>query len=170
MQVEFTQHIILSNGPNTDRIASMGIGTAQKGGKLAITTLEAVFLHKKNSIILVDGRMKPLTDAQIARKASKYEPNFFVREAVFAELRSRGYIIKTALKYGADFRAYERGVKLGEGHAKWIVFPVHEREAHRWRDFSGKNRIAHSTNKRLLLAIVDDEGDVTYFEVRWIRP
>ncbi|MBU1252016.1 MAG: tRNA-intron lyase, partial [Nanoarchaeota archaeon] len=37
-------------------------------------------------------------------------------------------------------------------------------------DFSAKNRVAHSTKKNLLLAIVDEEGDVSYYEVRWVKP
>jgi tRNA-intron endonuclease len=39
-----------------------------------------------------------------------------------------------------------------------------------WHDFSAKNRIAHSTKKNLLIAIVDEEGDVSYYEVSWKRP
>jgi tRNA-intron endonuclease len=61
-------------------------------------------------------------------------------------------------------------VKPGEDHAKWVVFPVHETATMTWYEFSAKNRVAHSTKKRLLLGIVDDEQDVTYYEVRWLRP
>ena len=78
--------------------------------------------------------------------------------------------MKTALKFGADFRVYDRGVKPGEDHAKWIVFPVYETDVMTWYEFSAKNRVAHSTKKRLLLAVVDQEGDVSYWETRWIRP
>jgi tRNA-intron endonuclease len=39
-----------------------------------------------------------------------------------------------------------------------------------WHDFSAKNRVAHSTNKTLLIAIVDEESDVSYYEVKWTRP
>ena len=85
-------------------------------------------------------------------------------------MRDRGYIVKTALKFGADFRIYDRGVKPGEDHAKWIVYPVHESESLTWYEFAAKNRVAHSTKKKLLIGIVDDEGDVTYYEIKWIRP
>ena len=104
------------------------------------------------------------------KKAKKVEPNFWIRYCVFRDMRNRGYIIKTALKFGADFRVYDRGVKPGEDHAKWIVYPVHEGEHLTWYEFSAKNRVAHSTKKRLLIGVVDDEGDVTYYEIRWVRP
>ena len=93
-----------------------------------------------------------------------------IRYIVFKELRSRGYIIKTALKFGADFRVYDRGIKPGEDHAKWIVFPVFETDVLTWFDFAAKNRVAHSTRKKLLLAIVDAEKDVSFWESGWIKP
>ena len=104
------------------------------------------------------------------KKARKIEPNFWIRYCVFKDIRNRGYIIKTALKFGADFRVYDRGVKPGEDHARWIVFPVHEASVFTWHEFSAKNRVAHSTKKRLLIGVVDEEGDVTYYEIKWMRP
>ena len=85
-------------------------------------------------------------------------------------MRNRGYIVKTALKFGADFRVYDRGVKPGEDHARWILYPVHEGSALTWYEFAAKNRVAHSTKKRLLIGVADDEGDVSYWEARWLRP
>ena len=85
-------------------------------------------------------------------------------------MRSRGYVVKTALKFGADFRVYERGTKPGQAHAKWILYPVRESEIMTWYEFAAKNRVAHSTRKNLLLGIVDNESDVTYYEVNWLRP
>ena len=58
----------------------------------------------------------------------------------------------------------------GEKHAKWVVFVDHESKKLTWHDFAAKNRIAHSTKKNLLLGIVDEEGDVSYYEVKWIKP
>jgi tRNA-intron endonuclease len=85
-------------------------------------------------------------------------------------MRERGYIVKTALKFGADFRVYDRGVKPGEDHARWILYPVKEGSTLTWHDFSAKNRVAHSTKKRLLIGVVDEENDVTYYEIKWVRP
>ena len=93
---------------------------------------------------------------QFLKKSLKLEPNFKIRYSVFKDLRKRGYIVKTALKFGADFRVYERGVKPGEDHAKWVVYPISEGETLTWYDFAAKNRVAHSTRKKLLLAVVDD--------------
>src|SRR3989338_9057270 len=77
---------------------------------------------------------------------------------------------ETALKFGAEFRVYDKGYRPGAAHARWILYTAKEYEKLSWHDFAAKNRIAHSAKKNLLLAIVDDEGDVSYYEVSWLRP
>jgi len=136
---------------------------------LQYSLVEAVYLLEKGKMIVLS-RNKKLDFKTLANRARRYEKNFWIRYNVFKDLRDRGYVLKTALKFGADFRVYDRGVKPGEDHAKWVVYPVHETKAMTWYDFAAKNRVAHSTRKRLLLAVVDDEGDVSYWESRWIRP
>ena len=103
---------------------------------------------------------------KLRKQDKKIETKFYV----FSDLRKKGYIVKTALKFGAEFRVYEKGVKPGEAHARWILFCVKEHDMISWHDFSAKNRIAHSTKKNLLIGIVDEEGDVSYYEVKWERP
>ncbi|MBN2368139.1 tRNA-intron lyase, partial [Candidatus Woesearchaeota archaeon] len=139
-------------------------------GRLNLSLIEGLFLMEKGKIEILDGRGKPINFEKFVKKASKTEPNLVIRYAVFKDLRNRGYIVKTALKFGADFRVYDRGVKPGEDHAKWVVYPVHEGSTLTWYEFAAKNRVAHSTKKRLLLGVVDDESDVSFWECRWIRP
>ena len=145
-------------------------GTLAEDGKVELSLLEALYLMERTRLLIKSESGRALTFESYVKQARKAEPNFWIRYCVFRDMRNRGYIIKTALKFGADFRVYDRGVKPGEDHAKWIVFPVHEASVFTWHEFSAKNRVAHSTKKRLLMAIVDDEGDVTYYEIKWMRP
>jgi tRNA-intron endonuclease len=145
-------------------------GTLLEEGKVQLSLLESLYLIEKGKLKVLDGKNKPITFEKFIKKAKKVEPNFWIRYSVFKDIRNRGYIIKTALKFGADFRIYDRGIKPGEDHAKWIVYPVHEGETLTWYEFAAKNRVAHSTKKRLLIGIVDDECDVTYYEIKWVRP
>jgi len=162
--------IILENSdPARELFNSMRFGEKGQDNKVEISLHEAVYLLEKSQLRLISNN-KEIDADHLIKKAAKSEPNFMVRHAVFRDFRNRGYVIKTALKFGAEFRVYDRGVKPGEDHAKWIVFPVKESEGLTWHDFSAKNRVAHSTKKRLLIACVDQEGDVTYWEVRWLRP
>jgi len=138
-------------------------------GKINYSLAEALYLLEKGKLEVILNNKKLKAD-QFMEEARKKEINFDTRFRVYKDLRNRGYIIKTALKFGADFRVYEKGFKPGQEHAKWIVYPVYETSGTTWHEFAAKNRVAHSTKKNLLIAIVDDEGDVTYYEIKWLRP
>ncbi len=145
-------------------------GVISDSGKVELSLLEALYLMEKSKLEVTSELGRKITFETYIKKAKKIEPNFWIRYCVFKNMRNRGYIVKTALKFGADFRVYDRGVKPGEDHARWIIYPVHEGSVFTWYEFAAKNRVAHSTKKRLLIGIVDDEGDVTYYEIKWMRP
>jgi len=145
-------------------------GKLAEDGKVELSLLEALYLMERDRLEIKSEAGRKVTFESYLKKARAVEPNFWIRYCVFKDMRNRGYIIKTALKFGADFRVYDRGIKPGDDHARWIVYPVHEASVFTWHDFSAKNRVAHSTKKRLLMGIVDDEGDVTYYEIKWMRP
>jgi len=139
------------------------------GEKIQYSLPEALFLTEKGKM-RVFHKKKGLPLKELVKKAYSKDRRIQIKYSVFKNLRERGYIVKTALKFGADFRVYDRGFKPGEKHAKWIVFCDHEANKVTWHEFSAKNRVAHSTKKNLLLAIVDEEGDVSYYEVKWLKP
>ncbi len=140
-----------------------------KEGKIYYAPVEALYLLEKGKMQIYAGRKK-LTFNAFMQKTQELDRNFHTRFIVYRDMRNRGYILKTALKFGADFRVYERGVKPGEEHAKWILYPVYESSGLTWHEFAAKNRVAHSTKKRLLIAIVDEENDVTYYICQWTKP
>ncbi len=169
----FTGEIVITEDSDAarDLYNQSRFGSLTEGdGKVHLPLIEAIYLLDKGKISILDGRKHAISLEKFLKKAKKLEPNIWVRYCVFKDLRNRGYIVKTALKFGADFRVYDRGVKPGEDHAKWVVYPVSEGDTLTWYEFAAKNRVAHSTKKRLLLAIVDAEEDVTYYEVAWKRP
>jgi len=141
----------------------------QKEGKVQYSIAEALFLVEKEKMEIFS-RNEKVSKKEFMEKCRRIDKKIQIKYPVFKDLRERGYVVKTALKFGADFRVYEKGAKPGEKHAKWIVFTEHESNRLTWHEFSAKNRIAHSTKKNLLLAIVDEEGDISYYEVRWLKP
>lgn len=159
-----------SSDPARDLYAQSRFGATLEDGKLQLSLIEALYLLEKEKLIIKDIRGRPYDFQRFIKKAKRIEPNFWVRYCVFKDMRNRGYIVKTALKFGADFRVYDRGIKPGEDHARWVLYPIHEGTTLTWHDFAAKARVAHSTKKRLMIGIVDDEGDVTYYEIRWMRP
>jgi len=139
------------------------------GEKIQYSFSEALFLIEKGKIdILIKG--KKITKKELLKKIQKFDKKIQTKYPVFRDLRKKGFIVKTALKFGAEFRIYEKGSKPGKKHAQWIVFTDYETGKINWYEFSAKSRVANSTKKNLLLAIVDEEGDITYYEVKWIKP
>lgn len=138
-------------------------------GKVHYSLSEALYLvEKKRMHVYAQG--KKLSYEKFLQKAKELDKKIQTKYMVFRDLRNKGYIVKTALKFGADFRVYSKGVFPGDDHAKWVLYPVHESQELTWHEFAAKNRVAHSTKKNLLIGIVDDEGDVTYYEIAWVRP
>lgn len=138
------------------------------GEKIQYTLAEALYLIEKKKIELYNQKKK-ITFKDLLEKTRKVDKNIQIKYPVFKDLRDKGYIVKTALKFGADLRVYDKGIRPGKDHAKWLLYTVHESQRLTWHEFSAKNRVAHSTKKNLLIAIVDEEGDITYYEIRWVR-
>lgn len=161
--------MISSNSSEAYSLYEKSIFGEPVGEKIHYTLPEAFFLVEKGKMIVFSGK-KELTKKELTKKLQGIDKKFQTKYLVFKDLRDRGYVVKTALKFGAEFRVYQKGAKPGKEHAKWIVFTDHESNKMTWHDFSAKNRVAHSTKKKLLLAIVDEEGDVSYYEVAWIKP
>ncbi len=131
--------------------------------------IEALYLLMKKQIILFD-KTKSINLDQATVKAKKHDKRIETKLALFQNLRQKGYVVKTALKFGADFRIYKKGTNPGEDHALWLAYAVKESEPYTWHDFAAKNRVAHSTKKKLIIGIVDEESDVTYYEISWMKP
>ncbi len=138
-----------------------------KNNKLELSLVEALYLYEKSKIKIYDYRNKEMDYKKFLRRAVKQNPRFHTTYTVYKNLRNKGYLPKTALKYGLDFRLYAKGEKPEKAHAKWLVHSVHENNNFSWKNFAGIMRTVHSVRKKLLIGIVDNEGDVTYYEVGW---
>ena len=137
--------------------------------KIHYSLSEALYLVE-NKKMEIYRNTKKLNFQDFMEACKKIDKKILVKYPVYRDLRSKGYLLKTALKFGADFRVYDKGKRPGKTHAKWILYPVSESDDLTWHEFSAKNRVAHSTKKNLLIAVVDSEGGITYYEVSWSRP
>ncbi|MBS3127132.1 tRNA-intron lyase [Candidatus Woesearchaeota archaeon] len=81
-------------------------GNIVEGGKVELSLLEGLYLMERERLIVKSEVGRVVTFEVYVKKARKVEPNFWIRYVVFKDMRNRGYIIKTALKFGADFRVY----------------------------------------------------------------
>jgi len=169
IQAYVTGQIIFSNSSDAHELYKKSAFGESKDDKIQYSLPEALFLVEKGKMEIIS-KNKKISKNELLNKFKRIDSRIQTKYPVFKDLREKGYIVKTALKFGADFRIYGKGKKPGEEHAKWICFASYESQKLTWHEFSAKNRIAHSTKKNLLLAIIDEEGDITYYEVKWVKP
>jgi tRNA-intron endonuclease, archaea type len=134
---------------------------------LELSLIEALYLMEKGKLeVNID------SDDVTIEKLIKLirRQGSFANYIVFKDLRNRGYIVKTGFKYGSEFRLYERGKSPGDGHSNYLVKVASENSKFMMSDLSSYVRVAHGVNKKLLFAVVDDENDITYYNVEWTRP
>ena len=169
IQTHFTGNKIYSASNDAFSLFEKSRFGEKKDNKIEYSLIEALYLLQENRIRVFSGK-KELKFEELLKKIKKLDKRIEIKLPVFSNLRKKGYILKTALKFGADFRVYKKGIKPGQNHALWLLYCVRESESHSWYDFVAKNRVAHSARKKLLIGIFDDEGDVTYYEVGWLKP
>jgi tRNA-intron endonuclease len=165
----FSGEKIYSNSPDAFALYEKSRFGEKTQNKILYSLVEALFLAEKDKLQIFSNS-KPLSQEQLLRKTKRIDKKIETKFTVFEDLRKKGYIVKTALKFGAEFRVYEKSVKPGENHAKWILFTAKESSPFSWHEFAAKNRVAHSTKKNLLLALVDEENSVTYYQISWLKP
>ncbi len=169
IQAQITGEVISSNTPEAYALYKKSSFGERIGEKIQYSLSETLYLVEKNKLEVFSGK-KIISFTDLLNKFRKIDKKIQIKYPVFKDLREKGHIVKTALRFGAEFRVYKKGTKIGQSHAEWVVFTEHESKTLKWHEFSAKNRVAHSTKKKLLLAIVDEEGKINYYEVRWIKP
>lgn len=158
-----------------EKVFEPGYYGKQIGDRLELALVEACILLKRGRIrVLRDGTA--LQFHELFDIARQLDTRFTHRFRVYEDLRERGLLVRTGFKFGCDFRVYERGVKLVKGpkaareHTKWIVFAVPEDFTQSFQELSRAVRLAHNIRARMLWAVVDNEGDVTYYQVTRHKP
>ncbi len=143
--------------------------------RLELSLVELLYLLEKGKISVRKGK-KIMDFKSLMRHGVKLDKRLHEKYIVYRDLRDRGLVVKTGFKFGCDFRVYQRGVKVKKGpkstveHTKWIVFATSEDYTCSFAELSRAVRLAHSIRARMLWAVVDNENDVTYYEVLRMKP
>lgn len=138
--------------------------------RLELALPEACLLLKRGRIRVLKGG-NPMTFEELYNHAASLDGRFAHRFRVYEDLRERGLLVRTGFKFGCDFRVYDRGVQLKKGpksakeHTKWIVFCVPEDFTMSFQELSRSVRLAHNIRAKMLWAVVDNEGDATFYQI-----
>ncbi|MDH3364570.1 MAG: tRNA-intron lyase [Thermoplasmata archaeon] len=161
--------VTISDPAEASQIHNKGyFGVPQSGGGLKLSLMEATYLVDSGRLEVASKR-GTLTAGDLLRIAHKTKVGFEIQYLVYRELRQRGYIVKMG-QPPLDFRVFPRGGAPNKTASKWWVAAISERSTFDLGDLLDNIDRASQIRKRLLLAVVDEESDVTYYEVRRQSP
>lgn len=141
---------------DTSLYESGGYGRPEKGG-LRLAPEEGLYLLWRKRIEL-DGYTFSGLLADLSR-----EPGFFRRYLVYRDLRERGFALQTGPH---DYRVFKRGEKPGKGQSQYLIRVLAERDLVDFDQIVAEVATAGNMRKQYLIAAVDDEGELTYYEVK----
>jgi len=147
--------------------------------RLELDLIEATYLLEKGKLkiyVRENGKKRMLDLKEMMKIGEDRINQFHAQYIVYSDLRNKGYLVKTGYKFGAHFRVYEKGVKIKRGpkapfeHTKFVVHAVPEEAAFSLPEMSRAVRLAHNIRATFVWAVVDKENDVTYYEIKRLKP
>ncbi len=135
------------------------LGTPISGGALELNLIESCFLLDEEKIKIFFNE-KEVDFEFLVKIASKEIDNFELKYLVFKDLRRRGHIVKISKDDYFDIYQYKKKEKEQE----FFVCVFSERD---YFEIKKIHDLLKNTSKGsvLWIAIVDDEGDITYYKV-----
>jgi tRNA-intron endonuclease len=179
--------VVIVDEAEASRLHNKGhFGVPESGGSLRLHLLEAIYLVEKERVLVMappeapEGTAGPAIDlGELLSRAVKAIPSFEVRYSVYRDLRDRGYILASPRLLTRadeksilwDLEAYSRGTPPGAGSRPDMrVFSISERAPLVLGELIERVREASKGGQRVLIALVDEEGDATYYEVATAEP
>lgn len=132
---------------------------------LELALVEAAYLIDRNKIT-VNYDHTPLSFQDFFVIAAHLQEYFELKYIVYRDLRERGYYVQPSV---TDFRVYPRGGKPGVAASQYFLHVATERKPMPLRQLITNLQAAVNVRKEMVLAIVDEESDITYYGVKFQR-
>ncbi|HKW42753.1 MAG TPA: tRNA-intron lyase [Thermoplasmata archaeon] len=161
--------VVVADPAEASGLHSRGFfGTPRSGGALELDLLEAVYLVEADRLE-VRRRGRAVSARELFRAASAAIPSFEILYLVYRDLRQRGYVVE-ARGGPVDFQVYPRGGAPKKTPSKYWVRALSERAVFDLAELLSRAEEAARVRKALLLGLVDEESDLTYYGVREAHP
>ena len=134
-----------------------GYGRLEKDGRLRLDTREALYLLARGKIEVAGWTFDTLL-AECSKK-----PGFLRSFIVYRDIRERGYVITAGPQ---DFRIFARGQKPGNGTSRYLMRVLSERDIIDFSAIIADAKAAANMRKTFILAVLDDEHELTYYAVK----
>lgn len=133
---------------------------------LELSLVEALYLLDHNVIEIVDENGRKISREEFIKIAKKNFENFDDVYLVYSDLRRRGFVVKSGLKFGTTFAVYEHGP--GIDHAPFLVHVLPYNEKLNPLEIIRAGRLSHSVRKKFVIATIEpNTKSVRYFVFKW---
>lgn len=129
---------------------------------------EALYLIENRKIQVFEGG-KELDSREFLKIGSDVHRDFEVRYIVYRDLRRRGYHIRVYSSQTFDFGLYSRGGGPGKTQSEYLVHIFSERTSVALEDMLRMIHASDNVRRKMMMAIVDEEGDITFYGVKRIE-
>ncbi len=154
------------NAEDAQRVYEKGFyGDIQEDGTLKLSPVETLLLVERNRLEVLNENNEALNFQTLTKIFMKSNLDIWLKYLVYRDLRSRGYVVRAGYGGNIDFRLYPRGAKLGTDTSKSLIYTVNEGAPIGLEDLDRVTKLAVSTRKRLTMAVVNRQGEVTYYQV-----
>ena len=154
---------VLVSGVDGNRIWNLGYYGEFGEGGLFLSPVEALFLVDRGKLNVFLGDVV-LSFRELLQYFLRSDALIWLKYVIYSDLRRRGYVVKGGFSE-VSFRVYERGAVIGEESSKFLVFGAVEGQSLGLSDLSDMVLLARDSRKELILAIVDRQDEVTYYDV-----
>jgi tRNA-intron endonuclease len=136
---------------------------------LQLSLVEAAYLASQKLLSATNVKGVSLKGKHLLQVMTEQQPDLVFRSTVYNDLKRRGLIVKTGLKFGTHFRAYTQSPN--RTHAEYLIHAVKESDTLFWPELSRAIRLCHAVNKKILFALVQNDGNtITYICINRLRP
>jgi len=159
--------MIYVDGDHADRLYRQGYG-ALSGMGLELHPIEAAYLvwSGKLEVVREEGGSVGLRELM---RLFMGDPAGFLKYVVYSDLRRRSRVV--VYERATEFlRLYPKGARIGEAAAKDLVLPLSEDQTIPHKYILDRVEKAARLRKGLILAVVDDEMNVTYYRAQNFLP
>ena len=124
---------------------------------------EAAALLETGKVVIRDEEGDEISPDEFLKRALEIAPDFGPRFLVYKDLKERGYLVQPG---GVDFWLYPRGVKPGEKPARYFIRILTESDTISLKELDEMLVLARNMRKEPIIAVVDEESDITYYELK----
>ena len=133
---------------------------------LELSLIEAIYLLERKIIKVIDTGNNEINIEELKKIANKEYENFHVVYEVYKFLRSKGYVVKSGLKFGTTFAVYQHGP--GIDHAPFLVHVIPYSNKLDPIEVVRGGRLSHSVKKKFVIATLNPiKNEIEFYTFSW---